>query len=393
MYSDRRRLAILVFAGLVLLVLLIDWDNSRVATEDYELIENDAHLKNLFTRFQDQYSRSYDDKTEEAKRFSIFKDNLQKVFDMNEAAQKAGKTVKYGVTKFSDLTPEEFKSIYLTYGQVKDTSNETKEQRQLRMAGQVDRFDPTTNCPACHRFPSLASYTASNIPTDFDWRDYGAVTGVKNQAECGSCWTFSTTGDIEGSWYLAGNDLTSLSEQQLVACDTFINAGCNGGLQELAFMFIQRIGGIVSEADYPYEKMNMYTDTVTSPNCNASVVNPDHFVAEINGWQYVATSADDEDILALSLIKAGPLALAMNADGMQYYSSGIDQPDDCSPNELDHAVLLVGYGVEDGLGYWTIKNSWDTEWGEDGYYRIARGANLCGIAEDVLHSVIYNDDV
>jgi C1A family cysteine protease len=401
MRLENKKLALYAFVGLVLLILFVSWDNSRVSSNaETELYESEAHMKALFTRFQTKFSKSYSTSHEKAKRFGVFKDNVQIAYEMNRKAAEAGKNVQYGVTKFSDLTPAEFKETYLTYGNTKTASGSKTEsmskedRRKLLLPGEVATFDPESDCPACKRFPFFANFTSTNLPTDFDWRDYGAVTAVKNQAECGSCWTFSTTGDIEGAWYLSGSGddrpLVSLSEQQLVACDTNINSGCNGGLQELAFMFVQRVGGIVSEDAYPYKKINMYnpSDTVTKPNCNSSIVTEGHFAARINGWQYVSTSAAGESTLALSLVKAGPLAMAMNADGMQYYVSGIDEPDDCSPNELDHAVLLVGYGEEDGVEYWLIKNSWADEWGEDGYYRIARGSNLCGVAEDVLHSVV-----
>jgi len=389
MYSTPSKLAVVLFIGIILLIFYINWDSSRAETESEELnlLETDSFYEAQFQVFQDKFSKSYSDDKEKEKRFKVFKDKALKVKKMNAEAKSAGKKVTYGVNTWSDWTHEEMKEKILTYGQVTYPEGHTTG-REMLLAGQVSKFKPLEDCPACTRYPGHSKYTFSNMPTDFDWRDYGAVTDVKNQAECGSCWTFSSTGDVEGAWFLAGNDLISLSEQELVACDTHINAGCNGGLQELAFMFIERVGGLVSEDDYEYKKKNMYTDTITTPNCDSDIVAPGNFAAHIAYWQYVALGAEDETILQLSLLKAGPLAIAMNADGMEYYSSGIDDPDDCSSDDLDHAVLLVGYGVEDGVDYWTIKNSWADTWGEDGYYRIVRGSNACGVSEDALHTLI-----
>jgi C1A family cysteine protease len=157
---------------------------------------------------------------------------------------------------------------------------------------------------------------------------------------------------VEGTWYLAGNDLISLSEQQLVACDTWINSGCDGGLPEVAMMYIENAGGMVSEAMYEYKKVNMYTDSVRYPNCDVSIVQKKNYAAHIDYWQKVSSSSDEEYKMALALIKSGPLSVALNAEGMEDYSSGVDNPKKCSDSDIDHAVLIVGYGVEDGVEYW-----------------------------------------
>ena len=193
-----------------------------------------------------------------------------------------------------------------------------------------------------------------------------------------SCWSFGTTGDIEGTWFLAGNKLTSLSEQELVSCDK-TDAGCGGGLQETAFAWVIKKGGLTGEADYPY--VSGGGNVPTCKTHKESLVK-----AKISSWYRVSGSAAGESAIEEQLAKVGPITIGINATPMQDYTGGIDDPKNCDPQSLDHAVLIVGYGEEKGTKYWKIKNSWATSWGEKGYYRIVRGQDKCGLANDAVHS-------
>jgi C1A family cysteine protease len=189
---------------------------------------------------------------------------------------------------------------------------------------------------------------------------------------------------MEGTHFLAGNALTSLSEQQFVSCDTSYNQGCNGGLPEYAFNYAIT-NGVVGESTYPYT-----SGGGSSGTCNkAKITKP---VAHISSWVQVSSSASGESKIPAALVAGGPLVIGIDATPMQYYTGGIDNPSrsacGSSASDLDHAVAIVGYGTENGVDFWKIKNSWGTSWGENGYYRVVRGKNKCGLAMDVQHSVV-----
>ncbi|KAI6688296.1 hypothetical protein NL676_025124 [Syzygium grande] len=219
-----------------------------------------------------------------------------------------------------------------------------------------------------------------DLPTEFDWRDLGAVTGVKDQGACGSCWSFSTTGALEGAHFLATGELVSLSEQQLVDCDhecdpeeyDACDSGCSGGLMTTAFEYTLKVGGLEREEDYPYTGTDRGSCNFDKSKIAASVSN------------FSVISLDEEQIAA-NLVKNGPLAVGINAVYMQTYIGGVSCPYICGKH-LDHGVLLVGYGSAGYAPirfkekpYWIIKNSWGENWGENGYYKICRGRNICGV--------------
>eukprot|EP00250_Pteridium_aquilinum_P015903 c22830_g1_i1 orf=169-1287(-) len=304
----------------------------------------------LFKRFMKQFGKSYGSVEERAHRFRIFKRNLAKAAKM----QRQDPSAVHGVTKFSDLTEEEF-------------------SRFLGL-----KVPPFLTRSASSDAPILPT---NDLPSDFDWRERGAVSDVKNQGSCGSCWTFSTTGAVEGAHFVKTGKLLSLSEQQLVDCDhecdpTYgedaCDNGCNGGLMTSAYGYVRKAGGLQLEADYPYEGSEG-TCRFDSSKVAAKVSN-------------FSTIVVDEDQIAANLVKNGPLAIGINAVFMQTYIGGVSCPYICSKHRLDHGVLLVGYGEKaysparmKEKPYWIIKNSWGPTWGEGGYYKICRGHNECGV--------------
>ena len=215
-------------------------------------------------------------------------------------------TAKYGPTKFADLSQEEFRNQYLGYRP--DLKNENEIEYPQAKIPDVE------------------------IPTEFDWRTKNAVTEVKNQGACGSCWAFSVTGNVEGQYALKHGNLLEFSEQELVDCDK-LDEGCSGGLMDNAYRAIEQLGGLESENDYPYDAEN------EKCSFNESLV-------EVTLSGAVNISQNETD-MAKWLVKNGPISIAINANAMQFYFGGISHPWKvlCNPNSLDHGVLIVGYGV------------------------------------------------
>jgi cathepsin L len=245
-----------------------------------------------------------------------------------------------GMNEFGDMTWAEFKSIYV--GGTKPVPRE---------------YIRSKNYPE-----EIAGRT---IPASLDWRTQNAVTPVKNQGQCGSCWAFSTTGSVEGAHAIATKNLISLSEQQLMDCaSSYGNQGCNGGLMDDAFEFIIKNGGICSEASYPYKGVEGTCKTCTE-------------VATISS--YVDNPSGNENNLS-TLIQNGPVSIAIEADqsAFQFYSGGVFSAA-CGHN-LDHGVLIVGYGTLSSKPYWIVKNSWGATWGMQGYILMIQGKDECGLA-------------
>ncbi|CAL0334172.1 unnamed protein product [Lupinus luteus] len=315
---------------------VIDGGDARLGAEDH------------FSAFKTRFGKTYSSRGEHDYRFKVFKANLRRA----QRHQNMDPSATHGVTRFSDLTPSEFRDSVLGL-------------RRLRLPSDANKA------------PILPT---DNLPNDFDWRDHGAVTPVKNQGSCGSCWSFSTNGALEGAHFLSTGELVSLSEQQLVDCDHecdpdepgSCDAGCNGGLMNSAFEYILKSGGVMREEDYPYSGTDRGTCKFDKKKIAASVAN-------------FSVVSLDEDQIAANLVKNGPLAVAINAVFMQTYIGGVSCPYICSKH-LDHGVLLVGYGSDayapirmKEKPYWIIKNSWGENWGENGYYKICRGRNICGV--------------
>ena len=229
------------------------------------------------------------------------------------------------------------------------------------------------NCSATKR--PLASQNIEEIlrgvPTTWNWQDFGVVTPVKNQGKCGSCWTFSTVGCIEAHYMLKTGQFRNLSEQQLVDCaGDFDNHGCEGGLPSHAFEYIMYAGGLTDEASYPYMAVDQ--------KCNVNAIDP--IVAVQGGSVNISTSEVD---MQVALFENGPVSVAFQViDGFKNYAGGVYANSTCKngTDNVNHAVLAVGYGTEAGVDYWLIKNSWGAAWGLAGYFKMQRGVNMCGVA-------------
>jgi C1A family cysteine protease len=250
-----------------------------------------------------------------------------------------------GVNQFTDLTPEEFKAQYVS-----------------GLKHEVGSF-------GCKTYSS----SASGAPDAIDWRSNGAVTSVKDQGQCGSCWTFSSTGAVEGAWAISTGQLINLAEQELVDCAgaKYGSMGCNGGQMEGAFKYIIEHGQCALSA-YPYTAKDG-----TCEKCTA--------VAHLSSCSDVAPN---DQVSLKGAVAQQPVAIAIEADTkyFQSYSGGILTSSSCGTS-LDHGVLIVGYGEDSGQKFWLVKNSWGTTWGDKGYVKIARSEStndpgICGIAMD-----------
>lgn len=204
----------------------------------------------------------------------------------------------------------------------------------------------------------------SDIPDIWNWEQQGAVTSVKNQGTCGSCWTFSTAGNVEGQYYLKNNQLIDFSEQQMIDCDKS-NFGCSGGWPYNAIDWLAHNGGLETEKDYPLR---------------ANYSGPCDFdesksLAKVKGYLNIT---HDEVVIKDALYEKGPLSILLDFEFLFHYKSGVASPLLCS-TWPDHALVLVGYGTKDE-DYWLIKNSWGAKWGINGYLMLKRGAKKCGIS-------------
>jgi len=298
----------------------------------------------LFEDFKVTYSRQYASEAEESAKFVIFSANLRDSEELNQISAAANSSAVFGVTKFSDLSPAEFKSRYLNY-----VPTEKKE---------VTIVDPIS---------------ITSIPNQVDWAG-NLTTPVKDQGQCGSCWAFSATEQIESMSIKAGlltpND--ALAVQQIVSCDKNKDEGCNGGDTLTAYNYVRKAGGLESQTMYPYksgksgrtgkctkpEKSNLLVDVVTS-----SII-----------------AKGNEEQMSM-VVATGPLSICVDAAKWQNYKHGVLTKAICK-QALDHCVQLTGYDftmTQEKEKIWWVRNSWNTDWGVKGFIALEYGENTCGI--------------
>jgi len=289
---------------------------------------------------------------------------------------KQSPSATFGMNKFFDVSNEEFQITHRM-----PIKNISEKPTSNGLAPEAPLATPCLGGGA-----TTSNKVNAKLPTSFDWRDHSPniLTPVKNQEQCGSCWAFSMVEAIESQWALHHRTLPILSPQEVVDCShgcsmeppygKVCNQGCGGGWPWNAYIDIEAIGGLDSEASYPY--------TAVNGNC---AFNRSNVQARINNYTCISGPNTANEVTMQEILQnEGPMSICLNAGGFNYYTGGIYNPTSCDPLSLDHCVQLVGWGVSSaGEAYWTIRNSWGASWGEQGYIRMNRGANTCGVANAV----------
>nr|UPO71230.1 cathepsin [Trichoplusia ni single nucleopolyhedrovirus] len=311
------------------------------AAPHFKLQYNLERAPQYFETFQTKYKKVYADDNERDYRYKIFKTNLEIINLKNQQNDSA----VYNINKFADLTKNEVIAKFTGLG--------------VKSPNLKNSCDPVI-------VDGPSKYTQET----FDWRQFNKITSVKDQGFCGSCWAFSTIAGLESQYAIKYNEHIDLSEQQLVDCDT-IDMGCAGGLLHTAYEEIMSMGGVEYEEDYSYR-------SVQGP---CRIENDKFQVSVDNCYRYILYS---EDKLKDVLHEMGPIAVAVDAVDLTDYYGGIITS--CKNYGLNHAVLLVGYGTENGIPFWVLKNSWGTDYGENGFVRVKRNVNSCGMINELAAS-------
>nr|XP_014282110.2 cathepsin L1-like [Halyomorpha halys] len=307
-------------------------------------------IKEQWSSFKRHHAKSYHSIQEEQLRMAIFSENV-KMIEEHNAKYEAGLSTYYlEMNYFGYMLPEEVTLFGF---------NRTGNMRQV---------------------PSFTFLPLANveISESVDWRESGAVTPVKNQGICSSCWAFSTTGAMEGQLFRKTGKLVSLSEQQLVDCTIdYDNGGCRGGLMDNSFEYLKDVEGLESEDSYPYDRSCRYDKNKVIPGTQVKA--------------YTDIKSKDDEALRAAVATVGPVSIAVSAGNQHFmfYGGGVFNGDTCNPEKLDHGILLVGYGSDDGEDYWLVKNSWGPNWGEKGYMRLTRTKNnACGISSMASYPIL-----
>ncbi|XP_045184526.2 procathepsin L-like [Mercenaria mercenaria] len=304
-----------------------------------------SFLDNEWESYKSAYGKQYEHGVEGLRR-QIWESNIKYIEQHNLEADRGLHTYRLGMNEYGDLTNEEFVSVMNGFKQ-----NATKK--------------------VCGKFNPPMNVDLSSLPDTVDWRKEGYVTEIKNQGQCGSCWSFSATGSLEGQNFKKTGKLVSLSEKNLMDCSKPEgNKGCEGGLMDQAFAYVIKNEGIDTEESYPYKPKN----------------GPCEFKSEDIGAtekSCMDIETGSEDDLQAAVATVGPISVGIDAShaSFQLYRSGVYNERRCSTKKLDHGVLAVGYGKDLMKDYWLVKNSWGKSWGQEGYIMMSRNKdNQCGIA-------------
>lgn len=306
--------------------------------------KKESYILRKFNEHNEHQNKTYATVEEKDARFRVFANNYLRM--ENQAINNDDATYTIAMNKFADLSPKEFKRTYANLKiSVSDYSKKTQDTG-VKSNGEV--------------------------PSHYDWTTKGVATKAKDQGSCGSCWAFSTIGNLEALHHIRDGDYKGISEQELVDCDK-VDEGCNGGLMENALQYAIDGNGIMKSEHYPY-KARRGTCQTTEKVKYAQV-------ARYHKFEQVS-----EDQLTELIATHGPMSIAINADPLQWYSGGVinDDASECDPDALDHAVLVVGYTPD----YWIVRNSWGANWGEHGFFRLARGQNTCGVLNYITSAVL-----
>jgi len=312
-----------------------------------------------WAQWKEHFGKRYANEAEDAQRFDIFLENLE-MLDNLVASLDDDDDAVFGITKFFDETPEEFQRSHLNYHPITPPRDDVAAPENITL-GRASR--------------SVVNWMGK------------ATTPVKDQGYCGSCWAFSAVEQVESAWTLAGHELTAFSTEQLVECDTAgDDAGCNGGDSPTAYKYIKEAGGLASDEAYPYSK-----ETYSGNAGKCEEFTP--VGGAVKTWSYVTPKCtkrkckdQDEDTLKTA-IDAAPASICVNAKNWQAYTGGVMGKNACGDNgyyNLNHCVQLVGYNTDAEKPYWIVRNSWNTNWGEEGLIYLKMGRNTCGLANEAM---------
>ena len=320
--------------------------------------ELDTLIFKQFQKFITKYKKKYSSIDEFLSRYQIFKENIISIVNSEKSS------FKKGITKFSDLTKQEFSKTYLNLN--------------------YDALSTLNSIPYTMEKTNLKA-----APSSYDYRNTNKIGPSQDQGNCGSSWAFATAGILQSYYAMHIGKFEYLSKQMLVDCDTS-DSGCNGGLMEYAFTWLTKNGGIMLESDYPYKGVRGACKSEKSK----------YIDMKVNGYFKYGSSTStfnpvDEDEIKEFLYQTGPLGVVMNGDPLVSYVSGIiDVPSsECPASAVNVCLLLVGYGVDSdsGIPYWIVQNSWGEDWGESGFFKIRRGNSSCGINSYVITAKIKYD--
>uniref|UniRef100_A0A6A7G926 Cathepsin L1-like n=2 Tax=Hirondellea gigas TaxID=1518452 RepID=A0A6A7G926_9CRUS len=310
-------------------------------------------VRHEWEEFKFSHNKTYDGDDEEAYRLKVFVENNLKIVEHNNRFAQGLESFIMKINRFSDMTSQEVVNTMNGF-----LGNPNGKREGATFIG-VDDDVP--------------------LPETVDWREKGAVTPVKDQGRCGSCWAFSATGGLEGQHFRKTGKLVSLSEQNLMDCSrSYGNGGCYGGAIDVSFKYIKENGGIDTEESYPY----------TGKHHSCAFKRADVGADDVG---FVDLPFGNEDALKKAVATIGPISTAVDASLATFhlYDKGIYAAKSCSILTLDHSVLVVGYGSEGGKDYWLVKNSWGKPWGEKGYIKMARNMdNMCGISSAASYPLV-----